>query len=342
MNINHNQSHQSLIDTIERENAVTPWTYNLANTSKIDEKLYHGVGMAVNEVVGKSDVDELLKRSNLDWDVLMADGIKYGPDFKYGSDRDRIIYRLNPNGGEPIHLGTVSRRWQPFQNKEVVNSFISFCEKSQLTMERLGSLDSGRIIFAVAKTDQSFVLPGDDIIEGKLLLTNSHKSGRGARVDLMAPRLVCANQLVLPVKVAGQVIAHTSTYSEVRVTKILESAKTGFDKFKEDAEFLSQTSLDMPAAHALVIKILGDKEKKLEEQPKAVQEVLDLYCGAAIGSELLSSYQTAWGLVNSTTEYYNHHSAQRGGASGHVNSLWLGSKRSKQEQVLKQIVSALR
>jgi hypothetical protein len=205
-------------------------------------------------------------------------------------------------------------------------------------MERLGCLDEGRIIFAVAKTDETFVLPGGDLIEGKLLLTNAHRSGRGARVDLMAPRMVCTNQMVLPVKLAGQVVAHTSSFSEDRVMRVLEAAKTGFGKFKEDAEFLAGVTVKEEVAHTLIIKILGDKDKSLDEQPKAVKEVLNLYRGKGVGSEMLSAYQTAWGLTQAFTEYYSHRSTVRGGSEGHINSLWLGSKRAKSEQALKQIV----
>lgn len=334
---------KQLIRNIQSKQQETEWTDDLKNTSATDAKLYRGVGALIESAVEQTDVDGLLKESGLDWEVQTADGIKFGPEYKFESPRDRVIYRLNPQKpDEAIHLGTVSTRWKPFQNKEVVQSFVTFCEKSQLTMERLGFLDEGRIIFAVARTDDSFILPGGDIVKGKLLLTNAHKSGRGARVDLMSSRMVCTNQLVLPVKLAGKVIAHTSNYSETRVLEILEAAKTGFNQHKEEAEFLASTPVETSAAHALIIKILGNPDKSLDKQPKAVQEVLNLYHGQGAGSEMLSAYQTAWGVTQSITEYYNHHSSYRGGNAGHINSLWLGSKRAKQEQALKQIVSAFR
>ena len=122
----------------------------------------------------------------------------------------------------------------------------------------------------------------------------------------------------------------------------MEAAKTGFSRFKEDAEFLASTPVEDKIAHALVIKILGDKDKSLDEQPKAAQQVLNLYHGQGKGAEMLSAYQTAWGLTQAVTEYYSHHSSQRGGDAGHINSLWLGSKRAKSEQALRQIVSAFR
>jgi len=332
-----------LANVIESNGQETAWTKNLAATTTTDDLLYKGVGSAINEKVSESDVPHLLKQAKLDWKVEVAKGVKFGPDFKYESKLAQVIYRQNPDvPGEVIHLGTTSPRWQPFQNDQVVTSFVLFCEKSQLTMERLGALDQGRIIFAVARTDETFVLPGGDIVQGKLLLTNAHKSGRGARVDLMAPRLVCTNQLVLPVKVAGQVIAHTSSYSEEKITRILEAAKTGFSKFQKDAEFLSSTPVEDSVAHTLIVRILGDKDKSLDEQPKAVQAVLKLYHGEGKGSELLSSYHTAWGVTQAVTEYYSHHSSQRGGSSGHINSLWLGNKRAKSEQALRQVVSAFR
>ncbi len=327
---------------VKRAGMETEHTDLMQGTSAEHMNIYQGVGSPVNAKVSEEDLDELLKQAKLDWEVKVADGIAYGDNYQFKSDRDRIIYRDNPDGGQPIHLGTTSTRWLPFQNNQVVKSFINFCKNSNLEMERLGFLDEGRTIFCVAKINESFVLPGEDLVEGKLLLTNSNRAGRGARVDLMCPRMICTNQLVLPVKIAGQVITHTSSYSEVRVQRILESAKTGFGQFKTDAEFLAETNIDDKVAHSLVVKILGNVDKGLDDQPKAVKEVLDLYHGEGIGSSLLSAYSTAWGLTQAVTEYYNHHSSRRGGVNGHINSLWLGSKRSKQESALKQIVTVLR
>jgi phage/plasmid-like protein (TIGR03299 family) len=333
----------SLSNIIRRNGQETQWTQNLSETSETSQKLYRGVGAAINAVVSENDIDGLLSLSKLDWEVHTTDGIKFGENYQFQSDRDRVVYRNNPDKpGEVIHLDTVSPRWKPFQNRDIVRSFVTFCEKSQLVMERLGFLDQGRTVFCVAQTNESFTLAGGDVVEGKLLFTNSHQSGRGAKVDLMAPRMVCTNQMVLPVRLAGQVISHTSAYSSARVMLVLEEAKTGFEKFKEDAEFLASTPVKDEEAHALIIKILGDKDKSLDDQPRAVQQVLELYQGKAKGSEMLSAYHTAWGLAQAITEYQSHHSTQRGGNAGHINSLWLGSKRNKTEQALKQIVSAFR
>jgi hypothetical protein len=70
---------------------------------------------------------------------------------------------------------------------------------------------------------------------------------------------------------------------------------------------------------------LTKQDAGLSDMPKAFQEIMDSYYTAP-GSELSTSFHTAWGALNAVTHYYTHNSAKKGGVQGHFSSLWTGSK----------------
>jgi hypothetical protein len=118
----------------------------------------------------------------------------------------------------------------------------------------------------------------------------------------------------------------------------LEAAKTNFRELGKTSQRLAETQMTIEEATMHLINAFGDPLKKVEEQPKVVQTCLNLFRGQAKGSELLSAYNTAWGLLNSVTEYYNHH-ARVVDSQSHLNSLWMGGKAQKQQQFMNQLVS---
>lgn len=324
--------HQSFIGIVESSNNVTDSTRLLANTTSTSERIYKGVGATVE--TGMS-LPEQVKAASLDWRVETSP-IRYGADFHLVDSEQyrKAIYREDT--GEL--LDTVGKGWQPFQNEQIVDTFNQFAIANELNIERLGSLDKGRCIFAVANLNEQFALSGEDIVTGKILITNYHKSGCGLRIDLMATRLVCSNGMTMPVRIGGKVISHVGGYDEVRVREVLNSAKTNFVEYQEQSQLLAQRPVTDAEAMLLLVNSFGDPLKEIDDQPAMIKTCFSLFKGQGQGASLLSSYDTAWGLLNSVTEYINHQSPTRGGAEVHASSLWLGNKAKKQNQFMQQLV----
>ncbi len=73
---------------------------------------------------------------------------------------------------------------------------------------------------------------------------------------------------------------------------------------------------------------------------KPVQRLHELYQGAGMGSELASSRNTAWGLVNAVTEYVDHH--RRARSQDHrLDSAWFGQGAQLKSQALNQALTLL-
>lgn len=290
---------------------------------------------------------ELLNKTKLNWGVKLAP-ITYEINGEYYPTKDNkmIVREDKPS----VNFGPCGSRWTPLQNEGVLSSMLKFVDESEgkLTLERVGSFKQGKSIWALASSNNEFELPGGDKVTGNILLINHHTVGKGLQVKLLTWRQVCSNGLTLPVYIKNQVLAHTANLTNTRVNDILNQTFETFGDFEVNAELLSKNSLSLKKVYTFVISNFGRIDKlnladptksDLDEQPKAVKQIINLYLGEAKGSELISSYNTNWGLLNAITQWEQYESPQRGGEEGHINSLWLGSKAQKNQQVFKQLVS---
>jgi phage/plasmid-like protein (TIGR03299 family) len=309
----------------------TEYTDHMQNTTQENLDMYRGVGAAINPGLS---IHQQLESAGLNWQVEISD-VRYGHSFSHQSDYRKAIYRSD-NG---FLLDTVGGRWQPFQNRQILETFQQFCSEAGIELEHLGELRQGRTIFATAKLNEQFDLTRDDVTDGCVLLTNYHEFGAGLRVDLMTNARICTNGMTLPVRVGSKTINHVGLYNRDRILAVLEAAKTNFREFKQQTEQLANTPITLEEFTLLLIQEFGDPTKPMADQPRAVHLCLKLFNGQGRGANELSRYQTAYGALSTVTEYYNHYSPQRGGIVGHLNSLWLGNKAKRQQQFMQQLVS---
>ena len=309
----------------------TEYTDHMQRTTQENLALYRGVGAALDP---RLDIDEQLTAAGLNWQVAISE-LRYGASFAHQSDYRKAIYRSD-NG---LLLDTAGGRWQPFQNHQILETFQQFCRDAGIELEHLGALRQGRTIFATAKLNEQFDLTREDVTDGRILLTNYHEFGAGLRVDLMTNARICTNGMTLPVRVGSRTINHVGAYNRDRLLEVLEAAKTNFREFKQQTEQLANTVMTPEELTLLLMQEFGDPTKPMADQPRLIHFCLRLFNGQGRGANELSRYQTAYGALSAVTEYYNHHSPQRGGISGHLNSLWLGNKAKRQQQFMQQLVS---
>ena len=68
----------------------------------------------------------------------------------------------------------------------------------------------------------------------------------------------------------------------------------------------------MPAGlHFNIWLALGDYSNTIAVNERAIKAVGELYAGRGKGASLASASRTAWGLVNSVTEFADHHRRAR-------------------------------
>jgi Domain of unknown function (DUF932) len=268
-------------------------------------------------------IDEQLKAAGLDWTVELSP-IGYGDNLS--TEEYLAAYR-----------------------SEILETFHTFCEQNDLQIDRIGCLKGGKELFAFTKLPIEIdVKKVGDITETHLMITESHECGRGLQIDLYFNRLVCTNGMTRPVRQTQQIINHVSEYNSEtrgrasvasRIANILQSALATVRDYERVANGLADVVLSKQEAELNLIKAFGDPSKVLEEQPKIVQTCLKLFLGEGQGSDLLSAYNTAYGLLESVKEYINWHSPVRGSLETAFSSLCYGSRKQKQDAFMQQLVS---
>jgi phage/plasmid-like protein (TIGR03299 family) len=278
-------------------------------------------------------IDDQLQAAGLDWTVELSP-IRYGDDCSteeflaaYRSDTQQVL--------------SVYGKWRkPFQNRQILETFHTFCEQNDLQIDRIGCLKAGKELFAFTKLPIEIdVKKVGDITETHLLITESHECGRGLQIDLYFNRLVCTNGMTQPVRQRQQIINHVSEYNSDRIANILQSALSTVRDYERVTNGLAEVVLSKQEAELHLIKAFGDPNKSLEEQPKIVQTCLKLFLGEGKGSDLLSAYNTAYGLLESVKEYINWYSPVRGSLETAFSSLCYGSRKQKQDAFMHQLVS---
>ena len=315
------------------------------HTTEEDEKIFRGLGTPVSP---GEDISNVLDRINLNWEPAVSD-IRYGATYSNVADCDQVLYR--PHDGK--YMGIISNKWydenQSF--KAIVQLFSNFCDDANINLERVGTIqyDSplrngstnaklNLTLFAVASiagSDQ-FKLVGNDEVTGKLILRYPYTYGTGINVAQMAIRKVCINTMYMPVRTGHKVITHRSAVAHDKVLKVLEGAKTCWGQYQQVSELLTQTEMTKEVAMVKLIEAFGVAGKPLEKQPKVVQSCLESFItGNFTGGEMMSAYNTAWGLLQTVTEHFNHKAPSVADANRQINSLWSSDAGTKNGNQLK-------
>lgn len=297
-----------------------------------DRDCFFGEGYEIPQSIS-TDPKAIAEFTKLDWSVKSAPPSLNGLDL----ENHRAIYKDDSNG-KPHVFGFASPRWKPYQNLETLQAFCQFCEDAKIQINRVGSLRQDSVIFASADLNRMIRLKDGDEIAGKIVLTNSHEPGRGLKIHLVALRLICTNGVSVGLRLNKQILNHTAQFKQHQVAGIMQKCLDAFYTYGQEAESLTQTPFPQKSFHAIAIKLLGDPEKSIHDQPKAVGELLNLYSGGARGSDLMGSFETAWGAVNSVTEYFNHYQSGK----NHLYSLWYDSSASKQRKGIELVKQAIR
>jgi phage/plasmid-like protein (TIGR03299 family) len=288
-------------------------------------------------------LDQQLKAAGLNWEVELSpiDYGQYNIDGyrNYTTSKQLAAYRSDSG----MFIDTYGERRKPFQNREIVETFYKFCANNNLQLNYLGYLDEGRTVYAASKLPTEYnidVRKVGDITESYLIMKESHCNGSGMVITLYMNRLVCTNGMTRPV-CKNKIIHHIGGYEkqEQHVTSTLDDAINELHRYKEIANGLAEVSMTKEEATLHLINAFGDPSKEVEEQPRVIQTCLKLFLGQAKGSDYLSAYNTAYGLLESVKEYQSWHSPQRGGDNSVFNSLCYGSRAEKQNKMLNQLVS---
>jgi phage/plasmid-like protein (TIGR03299 family) len=195
---------------------------------------WHGLGTKV-----PSDLTpiQMLEAAGLDWKVEKSQAYVVVDDEVQLIDRAALI-----RSSDKKVLDVVTNDWNPVQNETAFEFFNEFIATGDMEMHTAGSLHGGQIVWALAKTKDSFELFGGDRIDSYMLFTNFHRYGCAIDNRFTPVRVVCNNtiQIALAAYDNDRIFksSHRREYIPTLAKKALGIATDGMKSYKERAEFL--------------------------------------------------------------------------------------------------------
>lgn len=279
----------------------------------VNDTPWHGLG---NQLAPNQPLEIWAKQADMDWRVESADVRFVASNNGLGSIHafpdQKVLYRSDTKAP----LSVVSKRFHVVQPSEVLEFYRDLTEAGGFELETAGVLKEGRKLWALAKTGQSVCLKGRDRVNGYLLLATACDGTLATTAQFTSVRVVCNNTLAIALgNSTGAVkVGHRSQFDAQAVKRQLGIAISSWDGFMARMKALADCRLTDAAADTFLKRVLTYQAHNTDDQTvsersfKAVQE---LYSGKGMGAELASSTGTAWGLLNSVTEFIDHHRRSR-------------------------------
>jgi len=313
-----------LIESMAYTNA-TPW---------------HGLG---NRLSPKQPLEVWAKQAGMDWQIRESP-VYYIADSNEGIgmtslyEDQKVLYRSDTEAA----LSVVSQRYQVVQPSEILEFYRDLTRVSGFTLETAGVLKGGRKVWALAKTNQSAKLKGDDVVNGYLLLATACDGTLATTAQFTSIRVVCNNTLAVALDngTSAVKVPHSTTFDAKAVKQQLGLSISAWDDFIYRMKILSERKVKSHEAMDFVLRLFADPSAKLANE-RAMKKVLTLYEGNGRGAELASSKGTAFGLLNAITEFVDHERRARS-TDYRLDSAWFGAGANLKQKALNQSLELLR
>ncbi|KGE09822.1 phage/plasmid-like protein TIGR03299 [Burkholderia gladioli] len=272
---------------------------------------WHGLG---NQLSPKQPIETWQKQAGMDWTIESAD-VRFvagqagsGLGSIHAFPEQRVLYRSDTKAP----LSVVSSRYQVVQPREILEFYRDLTEVGGFELETAGVLKDGRKLWALARTGRSASLKGQDEVNGYLLLATACDGTLATTAQFTSVRVVCNNTLQIALgDSAGAVkVPHRSQFDAQAVKRQLGIAISSWDGFIVRMKALADRKINDTAAEAFFRRVLTYPASSSGLVPatndSAIRAVQSLYAGRGKGATLASASGTAWGLVNSITEFVDH------------------------------------
>jgi phage/plasmid-like protein (TIGR03299 family) len=296
----------------------------VAQMAYVGETPWHGLGTRVPADVSPA---QMLEKAGLDWTVekkpLFFDNLGESQEIE-----QRALVRTSDNKVMTI----VSDEWKPVQNVEAFEFFNDFVAAGEMSMHTAGSLKDGKMVWALAKVQDSFELFGGDTVESYLLFSNPHEFGRSIDIRFTPIRVVCNNTLTM--SLAGQAsngvrINHRQTFDGDLVKEMLGVAKDKLASYKEQAAFLGSKRFSNETLTEYFNRVFPSLSQDKDKVSRQADDAMN-YLHSQPGAEFAEG---SWWQAFNTVTYMTDHVMGRS-ADTRLTSAWYGLNKSKKEKAL--------
>ncbi|MGT2430356.1 DUF932 domain-containing protein [Cupriavidus basilensis] len=282
----------------------------------IGQQPWHGLG---NQLAPNQPLEVWAERAGMNWRIEESEVRFVSGNAGLGAihtfPEQKVLYRSDTKAP----LSVVSSRYQVVQPSEILEFYRDLTEVGGFELETAGVLKEGRKLWAMARTGQSATLNGRDKVNGYLLLATACDGTLATTAQFTSVRVVCNNTLSIALGDGGGAVKvpHRSQFDAQAVKRQLGIAISSWDGFMARMKALSECRVHADAAEAFFRRVLtypavnAPDRSAVAVNDRALKAVQELYAGRGKGSLLPSSAGTAWGLLNSITEFVDHHRRAR-------------------------------
>jgi phage/plasmid-like protein (TIGR03299 family) len=286
---------------------------------------WHGLGQELDQ---NASIEQWRVAAGMDWSIEKSP-VCYMPHGFYGDvsnfPKQNVLYRSD--NYEP--LSVVSDRYQVVQPAEVLEFFRDLVEQSGFRLHTAGTLFGGKRLWALAETGKFGEVTQGDGIGGFLLLSTSADKSLATTARFTSVRVVCNNTLSLSLQNSAHSVSftHARKFDHELMKSKLGVAVASFDSFMEMAKHLERQRITTAQADNFIKRILftADQLQNTDlnlEKNRPYNKILDLFKGEAKGADIVGD--TKWALLNSVTEYFDHHHPSRTN-DARLNNAWFGN-----------------
>lgn len=300
---------------------------------------WHGFG---NPVSDKMTPKEMQVASGTDWLVekvplgYLVDGAwqPLTKDFMLVRNTD-----MSP-------LSLVGSVFKPVQNHQIADFMKKFVKAGHMKMETMGSLDSGRYIWCLARVNKDFAIGKGskaDEICSYMLICQPHVRGRAMVFQFTGVRVVCWNTLnyALGANLRGKGdkvfrMSHASAFDDAMIARAEEAlglACEQVDEFKDVVTLLSKKKATAAHVEEFFCEVLkfdpkDAVKKKAKKKDETVREPLmlpklRLALEHSPGAMLPSAAGTWWGALNAVSYVIDHETGRERDTA--LRNAWLGN-----------------
>jgi len=297
---------------------------------------WHGLGVSVNNDLTPV---QMMQKAGLDWTVDKVDAF-----VRVGNQEIRTGQQALVRSSDNKILTNVGENWNPVQNEDAFNFFSEFVMSGDMDMHTAGSLRGGQMVWALAKTNESFDVFGDDKVDSYLLFSNPHQYGKSIDVRFTPIRVVCNNTLSMSLDMEADKsvrVGHRVEFDADAVKETLGLAHEKFQQYKEMAEFLGSRRYDMASLIQYYNDVFPSTARNVEEPKPVNADTL-----SRAGKQALSVIDTQpgaqyaegswWQALNSVTYITDH--VQGRGEDTRLYSNWFGGNQLRKVRAAEKAV----
>lgn len=291
----------------------------------VNEVPWHGLG---NQLTQKQSIEVWARQAGMSFDIkespvrfMTESAGSLGAIMSF--PEQKVLYRSDTKAA----LSVVSNRYKVVQPREILEFYRDLTEISGFELETAGVLKEGRKVWALAKTNQSTALKGNDIVNGYLLLATACDGTLATTAQFTSVRVCCNNTLALALNGSSNAIKvpHNTIFDAQTVKRQLGISITSWEEFMYKMKMLSERKLKSIEASRFLINVFADSNSASTtlSNERAIKKVEGLFNGQGKGSELASSKNSVWGILNAVTQFVDHE--RRAKSTDHrLDSAWFG------------------